>query len=292
MIPTNPTDPAMRDAILAALEEPFGSFAEILTAWSRAQPDAIALVDERRDVAWAELIGLIERLAARLVETGLERGQSVAILGTSTVEYAVVFLAAIRAGGVAAPLTTSASPEQLEGMAADSGARHLFIDQAKAAELGPDFLSQMIRVPLEEIEGWMAPPGSRAPAFTPEPKDAFNIIYSSGTTGVPKGIVHSHQMRWRQFGSTAISYLKSQLPVRSLASTPLYSNTTMVAFLAPLFAGGTVRIMGKFDSGRWLEHAQNDRATVTMLVPVQYQRLMDFSEFDAFDLTSLVLKYC
>ncbi|MEL6486244.1 MAG: class I adenylate-forming enzyme family protein, partial [Pseudomonadota bacterium] len=143
MIPTNPTDPAMRDAILAALEEPFGSFLDILTAWSRAQPDAIALVDESRDIAWAELIGLVERLAARLVETGLERGQSVTILGTSTVEYALVFLAAIRAGGVAAPLTTSASQEQLEGMAADSGARHLFIDEAKAAELGPDFLSHM-----------------------------------------------------------------------------------------------------------------------------------------------------
>ncbi|MEL6487756.1 MAG: fatty acid--CoA ligase family protein, partial [Pseudomonadota bacterium] len=113
-----------------------------------------------------------------------------------------------------------------------------------------------------------------------------------GTPVVPKGIVHSHQMRWRQFGSTAISYLKSGLPVRALASTPLYSNTTMVAFLAPLFAGGTVRVMGKFDCARWLQHAQNDRATVTMLVPVQYQRLMDFPDFDGFDLTSLALKYC
>ncbi len=81
-----------------------------------------------------------------------------AILGTSTVEYALVFLAAMRAGGVAAPLTTSASPEQLEGMAKDSGAAHLFIDAAKAAELGPDFMANLIRVPLESIDQWMAPP--------------------------------------------------------------------------------------------------------------------------------------
>jgi fatty-acyl-CoA synthase len=289
---TNPTDPALRDRMIAALEEPFGSFTDILTGWARAQPDAIALVDESKDIAWAELIGLVERLAARLVETGLERGQSVAILGTSTVEYALVFLAAVRAGGVAAPLTTSASPEQLEGMARDSGARHLFIDAGKAAELGTDFMADLIRVPLEEIEGWMAPPGSRGPVFEPDPKDSFNIIYSSGTTGIPKGIVHSHQMRWRQFGSTALSYLGAGLPVRSLASTPLYSNTTMVAFLAPLLAGGTVRIMGKFDCARWLEHAQTDRTTITMLVPVQYQRLMDFPAFDEFDLSSLALKYC
>ncbi|TRD11155.1 acyl--CoA ligase [Erythrobacter insulae] len=274
------------------LDQPFGSFPEILRNWAQARPDAIALVDETRDVAWAELIGEVERLAARLIETGLRRGQSVAILGYSSVNYALVFLAAVRAGGVAAPLTTSASAEQLGGMAKDSGARHLFIDAAKAEELGPDFMADLIRVPLEDIAGWMAPPGSTAPDFKPEPSDPFNIIYSSGTTGIPKGIVHSHQMRWRQFGTTALSYLAAGLPVRSLASTPLYSNTTMVAFLPPLMAGGTVRIMGKFDCAKWLENAQADKTTITMLVPVQYQRLMDYPGFDDFDLSSLALKYC
>ncbi|WP_252259644.1 class I adenylate-forming enzyme family protein [Erythrobacter aurantius] len=274
------------------LAQPFGSFPAILVDWAKAQPDALVLVDEQSEVYWAELVGLIERLAARLVETGLQRGQSVAILGTSCVEYALVFLATVRAGGVAAPLTTSASPEQLAGMAKDSGAIHLFIDAGKAAELGPDFMAEMIRVPLEEIAQWMAPPGAHAPEFDPAPGDPFNIIYSSGTTGIPKGIVHSHQMRWRQFAATALSYLGAGLEVRSLASTPLYSNTTMVAFLAPLLAGGTIRIMGKFDCARWLAHAQADRATVTMLVPVQYQRLMDFEGFDDFDLSSLAMKYC
>ena len=278
--------------MMSRLAEPFGSFPEILMEWSRIKGDDLALVDEQREVYWAELVGLVERLAARLVETGLQRGQSVAILGTSSVEYALVFLAAMRAGGVAAPLTTSASAEQLAGMATDSGAMHLFIDAAKAAELGQDFMVDLIRVPLESIDQWMAPPGSRAPHFVPGPKDPFNIIYSSGTTGIPKGIVHSHQMRWRQFAPTALSYLGAGIDVRSLASTPLYSNTTMVAFLPVLLAGGCVRVMGKFDCANWLEHAQSDRTTITMLVPVQYQRLMDFADFDAFDLASLKLKYC
>lgn len=280
------------EMMTARLAEPFGSFPEILMHWSRIKGDDLALIDEKREVYWAELVGLVERLAARLVETGLQRGQSVAILGTSSVEYALVFLAAVRAGGVAAPLTTSASPEQLVGMARDSGAAHLFIDAAKAAELGPDFMADLIGVPLEQVDQWMAPPGGRAPDLAPEPGDAFNIIYSSGTTGIPKGIVHSHQMRWRQFAATALSYLGAGLEVRSLASTPLYSNTTMVAFLPVLLAGGCVRVMGKFDCGKWLEFAQADRTTITMLVPVQYQRLMEFAAFDAFDLSALKLKYC
>lgn len=280
------------DQIADCLAEPFGNFSDILMAWSRIKGDDLALRDDTREVYWAELVGLVERLAARLVETGLERGQSVAILGTSSVAYALVFLAAVRAGGVAAPLTTSASPEQLEGMARDSGARHLFIDAAKASELGADFMADLIRVPLESIDQWMAPPGARAPQFVPDPADPFNIIYSSGTTGIPKGIVHSHQMRWRQFAATATSYLKAGIPVRSLASTPLYSNTTMVGFLPVLLAGGCVRVMGKFDCAQWLAHAAADRTTITMLVPVQYQRLMDFARFDEFDLSALVLKYC
>lgn len=278
--------------LAAELTEPFGSFLDVLRQWSQLQPDAIAMVDDTRDLAWAELIGEVERIAARLVETGLERGQSVAILGTSTINYALVFLAAVRAGGVAAPLTTSASREQLEGMARDSGSRHLFIDAAKAAELGPDFMSDLTRVPLENLDAWMAPPGSLAPDFEPDPGDPFNIIYSSGTTGIPKGIVHSHKMRWLQFASTALSYLDAGFPVRSLASTPLYSNTTMVGFLPVLLAGGTMRIMGKFDCARWLAHAEADHATLTMLVPVQYQRLMDHAGFDEHDLSSLILKYC
>ncbi len=274
------------------LSADFGRFSSILREWAKVQPDALAIRDDRGEITWAEFDDRIERLAAKLLETGLKRGQSVAILGTSSIQYALVFLAAVRAGGVAAPLTTSATREQLEGMARDSGAKHLFIDASKRAELSDDFFPELDHVPLEDIELWMAPEGTRAPTVACEKSDPFNIIYSSGTTGTPKGIVHSHLMRWRQFASTARSYLEAGFPVRSLASTPLYSNTTMVSFLATMLAGGTLTIMGKFDCARWLELAQKHRITTTMLVPVQYQRLMDFPGFDEADLSSLVIKYC
>ena len=275
------------------LRAPFGSFSDVIRRNADTLADKIALRDEHGNLTWSELGDRVERIAARLLDDGLQRGQSVAILGLSSVNYALVFLAAVRAGGVAAPLTTSASAAQLEGMARDSGASHIFIDRAKMTELGFMFSRSMQCIELdEELDEWMAPEGTVAPLVEHAPSDPFNIIYSSGTTGTPKGIVHSHRMRWRQFAATAASWLESGLGVRSLASTPLYSNTTMVAFLPALLAGGTVRVMSKFDATRWLGHVQEDRSTITMLVPVQYQRLVDNAHLDSFDLSSLQLKYC
>ncbi len=281
-----------KDDLKRRLSGEFGSFCDVLKAWAQVQPDAIAIRGDTGEITWRELDDRIERIAANLLATGLQPRQSVAILGTSCINYALVFLAAVRAGGVAAPLTTSASREQLIDMAKDSGARHLFIDAAKRGELGADFLPELAHIALETLSDWMAPEGTLAPEVEPSKSDPFNIIYSSGTTGVPKGIVHSHLMRWRQFASTASSYLEAGLAVRSLASTPLYSNTTMVSFLATMLAGGTLTIMGKFDCARWLDLAQQHRITTTMLVPIQYQRLMDHPGFDDFDLRSLAIKYC
>lgn len=273
------------------LDEAFGSFPGLIAAWGEFRGDADALYDGTITLSWRQTAALVERIAARLQADGLERGQAVAILGTTTVAYALVYLAAIRAGGCAAPLTTSASPEQLAGMAADSGARHLFIDRAKLTELGDFKLPTESQIVLdEELDRFMAPAGTMAAPFEPAEKDAFNIIYSSGTTGIPKGIVHSHQMRWRQMTFRAASNYGADS--RTLTSTPLYSNTTMAVFLPSMFSGGCASLMGKFDVEKWLERAQAERITHTMLVPVQYRRLMQFKHFDGYDLSAMKLKYC
>ncbi|RDC59001.1 Surfactin synthase subunit [Alteripontixanthobacter maritimus] len=292
----------MAAEIEAILGAEIGTYRAIFDHWRTARPDAPALLDDAGSLNWGEMMDRVDRIAAQLRTDGLEQGQSVAILGTSGIPYALVFLGAVMAGGVAAPLTTSATPEQLAGMVADSGAAHLFVDRAKLAELGEDFAPDLRVVVLdEELGDWMAPAGTPAPAVEPSADDPFNIIYSSGTTGIPKGIVHSHAMRWRQFAPTAAAWLKGARgnagssepePIRALASTPLYSNTTMVVFLAALLAGGSVRIMGKFDAARWLAHAETDRTNTTMLVPVQYRRLLDDPAFDRTNLSALRYKYC
>jgi acyl-CoA synthetase (AMP-forming)/AMP-acid ligase II len=132
---------------------------------------------------------------------------------------------------------------------------------------------------------------AKAPAVvTPEGDWPFNLIYSSGTTGVPKGIIQPYSMRWAQRDRGRINGIGAQ--TISLISTPLYSNTTLVTLLPTLALGGTVVLMRKFDAQHYLTLAQQHRVTHTMLVPVQYQRLMDFPDFDRYDLSSFQAKFC
>ena len=73
----------------------------------------------------------------------------------------------------------------------------------------------------------------------------------------------------------------------TICSTPLYSNTTLVSFFPALAGGGAAVLMAKFDAPKFLELSQRHRVTHAMLVPVQYQRLMDLPDFDSYDLAAI-----
>ncbi|MEM1134137.1 MAG: class I adenylate-forming enzyme family protein [Pseudomonadota bacterium] len=290
----------MTDTPVSYLDQSFGHLHDLIAMHGEQRSDRLAFDDGEERLTWGEAVPLVHRIAAQLQAEGLSKGQAVSILGTTTVRYALVYIATIVAGGCAAPLTTSATPKQLAAMMADSGADMLFIDTAKRAELLesgvelPDLKDIMLDAAMDDcpaLMDWMAEEGAQPAMPDIGPDDPYNIIYSSGTTGTPKGIVHSRLMRWRQsaVGERSGYGAKGQV---TLLSTPLYSNTTLGLFNPTICYGGTVLLMRKFDVARYLELAEKHRATHTMLVPVQYQRLMDYPQFDDFDLSSFQLKYC
>jgi acyl-CoA synthetase (AMP-forming)/AMP-acid ligase II len=270
------------------LDREFGTLPDLIRANAAAHPDKTAIADDDTSVTYAELDRLMDRVAAGLQQHGTAPGQAVASVAYPCVAQAVVFLGSLRAGAVAAPIQPSATPEQIAGMIGDSGAATVFLDAANAAALsGQTFPAEVAM--LEELEAWLpAEDATPAPA-TVAPEDGFNIIYSSGTTGIPKGIVQSHAMRWQHLSRNAAAGFDTAV---SLLSTPLYSNTTLVSFLPTLAWGGTVVLMKKFDAHRYLELAERHHATHTMLVPVQYQRIMALPDFDRFDLSAFRFKTC
>lgn len=266
----------------------FGTLPDLIRANARTRPDRTAIADGDTQVSYAELDRLMDRVAAALQRDGTRPHQAVAMVSYPSVAQALVFLGALRAGSVAAPIQPSATPEQIAGMIGDSGAGLVFLDAANAEALSGQALA-VRAIRLEALSDWLAPEDARPAPVSVGPADPFNIIYSSGTTGIPKGIVQSHAMRWQHLARNAGAGLDEGV---ALLSTPLYSNTTLVTFLPTLAWGGTVVLMKKFDARRFLELAERHRATHAMLVPVQYQRIMAVPDFDDFDLSSFRMKTC
>ncbi|MEQ9331862.1 class I adenylate-forming enzyme family protein [Thalassobaculum sp.] len=280
---TEPSQPIRAPEIAG---EELVDFGARVAANAAAFPDRPAVIDEDRTLTWREFGVLAARIAARLAAAGVGRGDNVASLAENSAAHVALYAAALSAGACMVPLPFSAAPDALRKMRDDSGARLLFASTARMATATG--LGATETVDLADIDGWCGDADPRPPVAA-DPGDPFNIIYSSGTTGTPKGILHPHRFRSRQIRRFATMGIGPDTIM--LASTPLYSNTTLVAVLPTLALGGTVVTMARFDTKRFLALSQRHRATHTMLVPVQYMRLMDEPEFDRFDLSSYRCKF-
>jgi len=271
-----------------AADERFRNLTELLREHALARPDQAALVQGDQSISYAELDLLIDRVASSLQRDGVQPGEAIALCGLSTPLQAAVFLGALRAGVVVAPLAPSSTPADLAAMLADAQAQLIFIDASAADLMLPG--APCIALDSPAFEDWLARPGSRPKPVELAPEAPFNIIYSSGTTGTPKGIVQPHGMRWMHVQrGAAYGYAPGKT---TLLATPLYSNTTLVVFFPTLAFGGTAVLMSKFEAGAYLALAQAHRVTHAMLVPVQYQRLLAHADFDHFDLSRFEMKFC
>ena len=288
MIPINPPAPATT---------PTKTIVEVVRDNAKAHPEKLALVCDGQTVSWGAFDQRINKIANLLLSMGVSKGDNIAIISPNSIPYAELFMGILRAGACVTPLSTMASPDALQKMLTDCGARAIFV-AAQYLELVDGFIADLdlARFAIDFDHPAFQPYGAAVdgasdsdPEIQIEMSDAFNLIYSSGTTGTPKGILHNHWMRSAQMDRVSPNGYDDN--ARTLLSTPLYSNTTIVSFLPTLYGGSTVYLMPKFDARGYIEIVQREKITHTMLVPVQYKRIMDVADFDAFDLSSMQVKF-
>ncbi|MEH6636588.1 MAG: AMP-binding protein [Halioglobus sp.] len=284
--------------------ERFAEFTDLSDAMAenaRRWPQHLAVIEGDQSLTWAEFDARLNQMANALIARGVQPDDKVAALARNSLDYMVVMFGTLRAGACIVPLSGMASGDALAMMMENSDSKLLFLESGNRGLIDPvlDQLTGVIPggfVGLDFTdEGWVGIEEFLAgypvtpPAVEITGQLGFNLIYSSGTTGVPKGILHSRSCRFTEFPAGAGAGYSPWC--RTLVSTPLYSNTTMASLLPTMGNGGCAVLMPKFDAEGFLELAQAHKITHAMLVPVQYQRIFDVQAFADYDLSNFLMKF-
>lgn len=262
--------------------------ASIFRIHAANQPDAIATVCEGRRTTYGEIDARIDRLAARLRrDHGIGRGDAAILLLHNRAEFVEVQAAMTRLGGAAVSASWRATPDELEYLAAHSGARAIFVE----AELAPTIAAARARlrgVPegnvfavagdaggLVPYEALVAPGAPIDVVRDASGEDAAVVVYTSGTTGKPKGAVRRFPKNAQLGFLQSIDELDLRRDDRHLAICPLY-HTTAFGFASFTFVlGGTVVIEPRFTPEGALARIEDQRITTTAMVPTMLHRILE-----------------
>ncbi len=261
----------------AALDIPSTPVADYVLARAAQRGDRAALIDATsgRTITYAQLPGMVDRAAASLARLGLQKADVCAIFSPNTPEYAIAVLAIARLGAIVTTAGSMCTRDNLVQQCRDARARFLITSPTvseralgAADVLQPEqILSFGAMAGATPFGDLVAQPGT-PPAVSIDPNDLVALPYSSGTTGLPKGVMLTHRnLVANMMQVDAMRHLRDgeDTLIAFLPFFHIYGLTVIMLF--GLWAGATIVVMPKFELEPYLDLVERYRATVLHVVP-------------------------
>ena len=267
------------------------NLASIVTESAERHPDRTAVRLGERELTYAELDRESARFAALLSEGGMEPGDRVGVMLPNVPEFPIAYYGVLRAGGIVVPMNVLLKRREIAFYLGDSGAGilvawHGFVEEARAAAEGAG--AELVAVEPEAFEKDLSGRDMVPGLADTGDSDTAVILYTSGTTGTPKGaeLTHANLNMNRQISAATTTEVGEGDVV--LGALPLFhSFGQTVSMNASLGEGACLTMLPRFDPADALETMQRDRVTHFQGVPTMYGALLHHPDREQFDTSCL-----
>jgi long-chain acyl-CoA synthetase len=268
------------------------NLATVLTQTAADSPERVAIRLDAVDVTYGQLDDGTARVAAMLASKGIEPGDRVGVMLPNVPYFAIAYYGALRAGATIVPMNVLLKGRETTFYLSDPEAKLLFAwhDFADAAKTGADEAgAELVLVKPGEFEGLLAQHEPRAEVVDRDESDTAVILYTSGTTGKPKGAELTHaNLLANTHGMIDLAHTTADDVV--LGALPLFHSFGQTCGLnATMAVGGLLSMVPRFDPGKALEIIQRDKVTVFQGVPTMYHAMLNHPDRDQYDTSSLRL---
>ena len=250
-------------------------------------PDKIALAYHGRRISYAALLARVERLGGWLARQGIGPGDVVAVLMKNSAAFLEIAFATSHVGAVLLPVNYRLSAEEVTYIVGDAGARLLFVDEELLTRAGGADRVVSVNAEAQDDMGRLTGECEPVEAVARRSDDLMRLMYTSGTTARPKGVMHTYENFYWKNAAHQMEFGLSP-DTRLLVALPLYHvGAYDLPGIAVLWCGGTIVLHRDFDARAVLAAFDAERITGAAMVPVMSGMLLACPDRDRFDVSSL-----